>query len=303
MSGILDSKSRVIDFALTPQGRAQLASGKIRFVKASVSDRSSFYERDENGATDATSRIYFETYSLPYDQITLESDDSGQLLPFEGTEYTYTSSGVFTPGGDPINDANFFGSLGPSLAETSSTNLEKLRLLITDDPDDRLKAEFSIIGDSFVFIPSMPDFTRKAEAHVDEIESLLFDKRMSKSSNFKFLPPVNANGRKLGNYSDVRQRIQDNESEDISITDMLTGNSNTKYQVFTTRFDKTSPRNNLNIQVFESSRTAGLKKLDLIDFGVQKFKNRSAHVIFAGRVLRNSYQFPVFVNVLTLVLV
>ena len=57
MAGILDSKSRVIDFALTPQGRRQLAAGQLVFDRASVSDRSSFYERSEEGAADATNRI------------------------------------------------------------------------------------------------------------------------------------------------------------------------------------------------------------------------------------------------------
>jgi hypothetical protein len=303
VSGILDSKSRVIDFSLTRQGKAQLASGKIRFDKATVSDRSSFYEKDENGATDATRRIYFETYSMPYDQITLESDDSGQLLPFEGTEYTYTPTGVFTPSGDPVNDANFFASFGQILAGSSASNLDKLKVLITDDPDDKQKTEFALSGDNFIFIPSIPDFTRNPDVHIDEIESLLFDKRLSSKPNFRFLPPVNVDGRKLGNYADVRQQIQDDSGEDVNISKMLSGKSGTKYQIFTTKFPKTSPKNNLNIQIFETSRDAGLRKLDLIDAGIQKYKDKSAHVVFAGRVLRNSFQFPVFVNILTLVLI
>jgi hypothetical protein len=270
-----------------------------------VSDRSSFYERDENGATDATSRIYFETYSTTSDQITVETDDSGQLLPFVGTEYTFTPMGVFTPNGDPVNDANLFASLGSSLAGTSVANLEKLKLLITDDPDDKQKSEFTISGDSFIFIPSSPDFRRKPDLHIDEIESLLFDKRLSNKPNFKFLPPVNADGRKLGNYADVRQQIQeDDDGENITVSKFLTSDkTNIKYQIFTTKFKNTSPRNNLNVQVFETNRTAGLSKLDVIDYGVQKYKDKSVHILFAGKVLRNSFQFPVFVNILTLVFV
>jgi hypothetical protein len=301
VAGILDSKSRIIDFSLTPQGRAQLASGRIRFSKASVSDRSSFYEQTGEGASDATERIYFETYSTSADQVTLETSDNGQLVPFVTPSYTVTSTGIYTSAGDPVLDGNIFSSVGSDIAGASGDNFASLKVLITDDPDDRRKTDFKVDGKSFLFYPTMPDFRISPDRHIDEIESLLFDKRLNRQSNFKFLPPVNENGSRLGYYSDVRQRFEENE--DASISNLLSGASGTRYQVFTSIFRQTSPQNSINLQIFETTKKAGIRKLDLIDFGRVKFRGRDAHVAFAGRVIRNSFEFPVFVNMLTLVLV
>jgi hypothetical protein len=279
VAGILDSKSRVIDFALTPQGRRQLSAGKLVFVKATVSDRASFYERDENGATDATQRIYFETYSSPVDQVTLETDDSGALIPYGGKNLE-------------------FSSLAGGVAETSGDHFKSLKVLLSDDPDDNQNTQFTVSGRDFVFYPTVADVGRPSIAGIDEIESLLFDKRLSRKKNFMFLPPENEDGSRLGYYQDVRQSLLDD-----AVSSVMTGKKGTKYQTFVTKFVDTSRTNNLNIQVFqENNGSSGIIKLDLIDFGQATFGQRSGRVIFAGRIYNNSFDFPVFVNILTLVL-
>lgn len=278
MAGILDSKSRVIDFALTPVGRRQLATGQVAFEKATVSDRSSFYLKDGSDADDATKRIYFETYSAAVDQITLESDDSGQLIPYGGKNVE-------------------FSSLAGDVVATSGENFSSLKVLLTDDPETPEKAKFTLSGKGFIFYPTVADVTRPAEASVDEIESVLFDKRLSRKRNFSFLPPVNLDGSRLGHYVDIRQRLVDDD-----ITELMTAKG-VKYQSFVTRCEETSRNNTLNIQIFQQNYgEQGIKKLDLIDFGLATFGGRRGHVIFAGRVVNNSYNFPVFINLLTLVL-
>ena len=278
MAGALDSKSRVIDFALTPVGRQKLADGQLIFEKATVSDRSSFYEWDGTGASDATQRLYFETYSASSDQITLESDDSGQLIPYGGRNL-------------------MFSSLGEDIAGTSGANFSALKVLITDDPDDQQETAFKIIGRRYIFYPTMPDISRDPVSKIDAIESVLFDKRLSKKTNFMFMPPVNADGSRLGYYTDVRQEFADEDAEEL-----MTAGKGAKYQAFISKFADTSPRNTLNLQVFQHTNETGVKKLDLIDFGRTTFGGTTGHVVFAGRVLNNSYGFPVFVNILTLVL-
>jgi hypothetical protein len=278
VAGILDSKSRVLDFALTAEGRRQLAAGNLDFAKATVSDRASFYERDSEGATDATQRIYFETYVSNTDQVTLTTDDSGQLIPFGGKNLEFASLA--------------------DVSQTSSANFSSLKVLISDDPSDLQATSFQIVGKDFIFYPTAADATRPAEAHIDEIESLLFDKRLSRKKNFQFLPPVNKDGSRLGFYADVRQQLTDD-----SVDALLAGSRGTKYQSFVTRFRETSPSNSLNLQVFQQNDgESGLIKLDLVDFGFAKFGDREGRVIFAGRIMNNSYDFPVFINILTLVL-
>jgi hypothetical protein len=83
MSGILNSKSRVIDAILTIEGRRQMAEGTFDISYASFSDWGIPYLPDsENGHQDPTDKIYFEACSLPHDQITFEANDSGKIVPF-----------------------------------------------------------------------------------------------------------------------------------------------------------------------------------------------------------------------------
>ena len=49
MAGILDKKTRFIDYVITQEGKRQLASGMLRATYASVNDMHTFY--DKNGKT------------------------------------------------------------------------------------------------------------------------------------------------------------------------------------------------------------------------------------------------------------
>ena len=48
MSGILDKKSRIIDFVITENGREQIESGDIRYKFASFSDKSIVYTKNHD---------------------------------------------------------------------------------------------------------------------------------------------------------------------------------------------------------------------------------------------------------------
>ncbi len=302
MAGILDSKSRVLDLTLTPIGRKQLASGKLRIDAATVSDRSSFYERESSGgAEDATRRLYFETYSTPSDQITLESDDSGQLIPFIAGDTTIRGGVVYDSSGSPLQRTTAFASFGQEVAASSASNFAGLKVLLTDDPEDRETAEFALSGTDFDYVPVLPDSTRTSRAHIDSIESVLFDKRLSRKPNFMFLPPVNNNGDELGNYADARQQFEDSDYE-TPLSSLTSSSKGSKYQTFITQFDKTTASNRIALQVFETGEGTSMRKLDLIDFGDVKKGDETMRVIFAGRVFLNTYGFPTFVNLITLVL-
>ena len=47
MAGILDKKTRFIDYVITQEGKRQLASGKLRAEYASVTDMHTFYDKNE----------------------------------------------------------------------------------------------------------------------------------------------------------------------------------------------------------------------------------------------------------------
>jgi hypothetical protein len=302
VAGILDSKSRVIDLVLTPYGRRQLASGALRITSATVADRASYYVREETGgAEDATERIYFESFSTPGDQVTLESNDQGQLLPFVADNFTVSGESAYDEAGVSLQDPARFASLGEELSSASGENFSRLKILLTDDPEDPQTTNFELRGTTHSFVPAVPDLMRPPRVHVDSLESLLFDKRLARKPNFRYLPPVNDVGSQLGNYKDVRQQF-DASLEETNISSLLAGSSGTQYQIFRTTMEQTSESNNIALQVFETTSRNGIRKLDLIDFGTVTLQGRQVRVVFAGRVFINSYEFPTFVNVLTLVL-
>jgi hypothetical protein len=85
MAGILDNKKRIMDTIVTQEGRRQLSSGNFTIKYASFTDGNVFYEADlSKGTTDATLRIPFETVNKFQDNIVFETDDSGNLLGFQG---------------------------------------------------------------------------------------------------------------------------------------------------------------------------------------------------------------------------
>lgn len=82
MSGILDSKTRILDALLTAEGRRQLAEGTFTVSYATFSDADVSYEPDVNeGHVDPTDRIHIEASNLPQDQIVYEANDAGNLVP------------------------------------------------------------------------------------------------------------------------------------------------------------------------------------------------------------------------------
>lgn len=85
MAGILDNKKRIMDTIVTQEGRRQLSSGKFTIKYASFTDGNVFYEADLSaGTSDATIRVPFEAVNKFQDNIVFETDDSGNLLSYQG---------------------------------------------------------------------------------------------------------------------------------------------------------------------------------------------------------------------------
>ena len=100
MAGILDKKTRILDIVITPEGRRQMHDGEFKPVFASFTDNGTFYEEDiASGSSDATERIFFESYGLPIDKITFEVDDSGVLLGYSPNPNlaSFGDGGLFEP--------------------------------------------------------------------------------------------------------------------------------------------------------------------------------------------------------------
>jgi len=313
--GLLNAKERILDTILTQEGKAQIASGKLRAEYVSFSDMGAIYKLDTivSGGLDVTSRLCFEANNLPQDSIVFEADDSGKLMASfaSGSSLMKVSAGQIFSGSNRAERVSLSGSQFASMAGTllasNLDNFKNLYILSSPDPiDDRY--------DQFLIGPTSAKFTITDKGPIDEdslthtkidhVESVFMDKRMSHVPNFQFLPPINkprvgeTTGAPLGLYVNLNQK------QLLTYSDVLKeieGLEETGYSE-TVRFVETSKANNLLCQFFEVTNRE-LTKLDVIDFG--KFPPDSdgvvRHVFFVGKVFIDSVGSTTYCNMFTLV--
>jgi hypothetical protein len=204
MSGILDSKTRVMDTILTQQGRKQLANGGLSIAYATFSDGNSFYSSDiVSGSTDASERLYLEVCSLPQDMITFEADDSGKLLPFTvstgsvSPQYTLLAGQILSgsDGSEVTLTDSAFSSEASRFAESSLQNFRNLYVIGSRDSLlDRGEGDRFVLS-SHETVFSVDDMNPVSDpnlhtANVSDMESFFNDPRFGRLPNFKFLPPL-----------------------------------------------------------------------------------------------------------------
>lgn len=330
MSGLLDSKTRILDTVVTLQGRRQLADGKLKVVYASFTDGATYYAADlTSGSADATVRVYLEQCNLPQDQITFEADDSGQLQPFGNgagiptragqiIDYSFNAltASVLTGSsqGMMVLSGDEFAAQATTLLASSIDNFTRLRMIGTRDnlfEDDGFalgnkQVEFTIHNKR-----PIPDATKHA-AHINYLESLANDVRLSKLANFKFLPPVNKVDdtsvdtsdhrntavHQLGHYKPWGRTHVLGLSHRQLETELAHFEQTGYSRVIT--FDPTSRDNTLVGQFFELHYNV-MRKLDVIDYGQYTWHGNVRHAFFVGKVLTDQNGTHTFVHIFTLV--
>ena len=108
MAGILNSKERFMDFQLTAYGRRKLAEGDLNFSFAVLSDRGTFYSRNSDdvlAASESGSRICFEAFSKPQDQIYVEPNKDGSIF-FQTGSLSYDSERFYITSGSTMSATN-----------------------------------------------------------------------------------------------------------------------------------------------------------------------------------------------------
>lgn len=322
MAGILDSKTRVMDFILTDEGRRQIRDGDLRISFASFSDLGTFYSEDSDGvASNADGRIYFEASSRHQDRIVVESL-MGVITNFatSGDVGSYELSGEQIAI-SPENPAHAYETLtltGTQVTELSDEIVSSVtqnfsdNQLISKEDVFTYKQGFEISDESVSFRPTssrpidMSSYVgtdgRYRPPTAASLDSIEFDKRFAHFPNFKFLPPINSkssgklSGKPMGVYANLNQKeILTYES----LSETLSGLE--KHEI---RFDPTSRDNNLMIQPFEFNSDAGsVKKLTIVDFGVFPNKSKTSagvHVFFVGKMMNSRDGSVKFVNIFTL---
>lgn len=333
MSGILDSKSRVIDTVITTEGRRQLAQGGIDIKYVSFSDGAAFYKADlETGSEDATKRLYLEACQLPQDDISFRSDDEGNLQTFRNGDGVQIAGGrILAYSFAPLTSSVLTGSTqsvkplqGDSFSEkadillTSATdNFRKMYLIASKDKvfeDDTFglgpdKVTFTITNDRPISDPN------QRVTHISAIDSIFSDPRFSHKRNFRYLPPINkvkdpslnrSDPRAtrlhfLGSYQPWGRTHADGLSYEQTIEELSYYRDMGYMQ--TINFDPTSRENTLVGQFFERSYNT-LKKLDVVDYGIHPTGNPNApvaHVFFVGKVEVDDKGTDTFIHLFTLV--
>lgn len=330
MSGILDSKSRVLDTIVTLEGRRQLAAGGLQVKYVSFTDALTFYSSDlTSGSTDASTRLYFEQCNLPQDQVVFNADASGKLSSFNIDSGTQLKDGrVLVYSFDALTSSVLTGStqgvralVGPDLIDAAdqllTSSIDRLQQLYVIGTHDRIFED-----DGFALGNSQVEFVihnkrplvdpNQHSAHVNSLESLFNDVRLSNLTNFKFLPPVNLIEDQSLDKSDPRATAAHHlgHYKPWGRTHIagLTGAQLEAELAYYERvgccrsisFEPTSRDNRLLAQAFEITYDK-IAKMDVIDFGTYTHKNVVKRAFFVGKLLTDENNTHTFIHVFTLV--
>lgn len=274
MAGILDPKTRILDFVITAQGKKALAE-KGEFVPSFVSfadDKVYYAKLSKTGsvADDASLRLSVQANSFDKDSL---FSMSGSLLFEEKQAFS-----------------------AEKRSETLLSNLRNLRILqsvpsyLADDTG------FKLSQTAIEFVPEASDADITVTEDLSNLSSTFQDKHFQHIQNYKYLPPINStSGKLLGDYpklntdeiltsADLEKMLEFKKSHSI---DLKGG---------------TLPRNMI-FRIFEEDESTNKSSLlEIIDYGnYVDSNNKQKHVFFVGKIFEDQLGLPVFVNIFTMV--
>lgn len=334
MAGILDSKERLIDFIITPQGRGQMADGRMRIEFATLTDMHTFYtsSRPDGIADDASGRIYFETHTSRTDLITPEIAPGNFMQPFRAGSFVIAGKNIaketFQTSSTGFTSDALTGSQIQDDAESMLSSLfkhfEGMRILGSEDVFSN-SSEFDLGASTGSFIITdkdlemnqgrgiylkdlSPNYFPEDERDTDvdgsvsleKSPSIYADPRFAHFPNFRYMPPVNVpehnkEPQVLGNYPKLNSA---NETEN-PIAHLSTR------QKVTVNIAEVSKYKNLFCQAFQFSNLQDasiIDKLSIVDYGVfpGPIGGSPRHYFFVGKLYRDAEGVDTFMNIFTL---
>jgi hypothetical protein len=203
MAGILDKKSRIIDFILTNNGRSQIESGDIRYRYATLSDSSIVYRPDFDLTKQMKSKISdSESYFLPIEAMSKVNDSINP--EFDLRKYFSYSHGNILNNNIKQNSINFDAAVDLLLTtQTLAGHLKNLKVLSKRNAINSEK-EISFIDTGFLadtidFRNSMSTYKTISSysTNKENLSVIALDKRFSNKRNYKVLIPKDISGRTL----------------------------------------------------------------------------------------------------------
>lgn len=298
MAGLLDPKSRIIDAILTQAGRHQAASGGLRAKYVSFSDSTSRYEGDENSiVVTTTTPLGFEANSTIWDTVTVETDESGIMLPFSGDNFTLTAAGKPLLSGTIASGVN----VTQEIVSSSIDSIRNLQVISSGEAGLNDQGFLATPSEyTFSIIDGVPFKGEPSVTSVDDVESFIADKRFAGVPNFKFLPPVQRSSStagqmlNLGEYTDISEKDKVKSAPLSPLNDL-------ECAVF--NFSSHTEKHTLAAQMFEETAD-GVRKLDVIPFGPVGTSPEGSRSLmyYVGKVYVDGYGVPTFVNMFALVI-
>ena len=191
MAGILDKKTRFIDYVVTQEGKRQLASGKLRAEFASVTDMHTFY--DKGDPDNFSERLYFQVMERPENVIVMEKDDSGSLIDFNFSPTgSIVGNDIFDKDATVNNTLKLtsvtgskFNSTSDALMRTFLTHFKNNSMVGTyfdnGSNDFKLsKKDLRFVISNSVPFPEMP---KNETINVNDAEPFFFDSKLTHLEN------------------------------------------------------------------------------------------------------------------------
>jgi len=317
LSGILDSKTRIVDIVMTSEGRSLLSQGIFDASYASFTDRDTFYDASSiSGSSDsANDRIFLESpSSFSYDNLVIRTDDSGFLVPFEylGTQISsdgdVAQQGVAVSFNELSNYQEFYDTI-KSLTGKFVNNFNKHGIIASKTLTSDTQFKTSKDNLKFTISNITPFSLGSPTTTIEGADPLFLDKRLSHMPQFKFLPPVveisEGKSRPIGKFNDIKKFK--NYSIDQLRRDVIgTTEKNSKKEVDEIRITSTSDTNDIVLQFFELGNVnKPITKLETVDFGEFTTNNSdhpSQRIIFVGKLFFDKLGAATFINLFTVVI-
>lgn len=292
MSGILDQKTRILDTIVTTEGRRQMFEGGIDIRYVSFSDIGESYNL-KNQVFEKDISLNLESFSNCNDSIFPTTNKNNSLLDFLIDNYSITNDGKITSGtnASPADyktlAAGILDSFNKQIIIKSIENIEDVGFSIT--PNNAV----CTIRNGVPFVGE-PEISK-----IKDVESIFSDKRLSKSLNFQYLPPKQKKDYSSvliehGRYVDLSEKNDiDQKKFEIKLQEL---------EVTNFEFSEYTDSHDIAMQIFETSNDI-IKKLDIIKYGTTiDEKNQKKDLYFVGKIFKDEFDMPTFVNIFTLVI-
>ncbi len=298
MSGILDKKSRILDFVITENGRSQIEDGDIRYKFATLSDSSIIYTQDFEKSLNNKSLVSNSEFCyIPLEADTLTSSEINPEFDL-GKYFSKTNSNILY-NEESKNENNFNDSVDTFLTNFSlGSKLKNLKLLSTKNKINQdTKISFKdngLLNINFDFANRTNKYktidTYKVKK--ENLPVVALDKRMSHKLNYKVMIPKDITGTNL--Y----------ELDNFSNIENLSENNATGF-LFTSYSQTNSKENNLKILSREKEISNIIEKLEkdpavlkkVYDLEENSSENTFIFEIHESNFLRNSLDKLSFVKI------